>query len=195
MSKASAVMLKGDERTRAGRDWLNWMNQASKLRERFAEWSDDLDPLRYNETASVALMANAAATAGYLVLTEYVEAKRHSTRGRPYKPGRCDLWLADAELGFCWALEFKQNVASRGMRQTTFDGCLRRAYDDARHVDSEQSDLRCGCLVLLPPYDSRTDPELVGHFDKLCAESDDAELAFRLGGGKFGPAWIVLEFV
>lgn len=183
--------LAGDGRTREVKHWTEWLRRVPAIRRKFCRWSDDFDPFHSNEAASVAVLANAAAQAGYLAHTEYVALKRHPTRGRPFRPGRCDLWVADVDNEISWAFEVKQHFAAAKIRQGTFDARLERARRDANQVDRDEADRRAGCLIAVPGHNTVQTQELVAHFDGLCAHAD---VAFRIGGG-VGSIWLAFAFV
>lgn len=184
-------LLAGDGRTREAKHWTEWLRYVPSIRRKFSQWSDDFDPFRFNEAASVAVLANAASKAGYLAHTEYVAVKRHVTRGKPFRNGRCDLWVADVASGASWALEVKQHFAAARIRQETFQQRLERARRDAMSVHRDEADRRVGCLIMVPGVGVTETKPLLEHFDMLCK---DAELAFRLGGGK-GAIWLAFAFV
>jgi hypothetical protein len=190
-SPRSITIIAGDARTREVKQWVNWLKRVPAIRRKFCQWSEDFDPFHSNEAASVAVLAIAAAQAGYLAHTEYVAFKRHSTRGRPFRQGRCDLWVADVENGASWAFEFKQHFAAAKIRQSTFDARLARARLDAKDVTSEEADRRVGCLIVVPSQVTLQTKEIVDHFDSLCAQAD---VSFRIGGG-VGSIWLAFAFV
>lgn len=189
--EGDVTLLIGDGRTREVRLWKDWLEHVPSIRTKFYEFTDGFDPFHSNETASVAVLANAAALAGLLSNTEYVALKRHTTRGRPYKPGRCDLWVADVKSETSWAFEFKQHFGAAGLRETTFETRLDHALKDAKAVDKYEGDRRVGCLILVPNQEEPMNTAQVEHFDRLC---EGAHLAFRIGGG-LGPIWIAFKFV
>ena len=184
------TVLSGDGRTRELKRWLEWLRRVPAIRRKFSKWSDDFDPFHSNEAASVAVLANAASRAGYLAHTEYVAVKRHSTRGRPFRPGRCDLWVADVGNEVSWAFEVKQHFAATGMRQRTFDARLARARKDASQVDPDEADRRVGLLIAVPPQGALQTKKLIQHFDEISASAD---ISFRIGGG-VGAIWLAFSF-
>lgn len=184
-------ILAGKKTTREMKHWVEWLRRVPAIRRKFCRWAEDFDPFHSNEAASVAVLANAAAKAGYLAHTEYVALKRHSTRGRPFRPGRCDLWIADVESEMSWAFEVKQHFAAAKIRQSTFDARLERARRDAKDVDRDEADRRVGCLIVVPRQDTPQTSDLVEHFDGLCGSAD---VAFRIGGG-IGAIWLAFAFV
>jgi hypothetical protein len=187
----SIKTLAGDKRTREVKHWTEWLRNVPKIRQKFCRWTDDFDPFHSNEAASVAVLANAAAKAGYLAHTEYVALKRHPSRGRPFRRGRCDLWIADVESEVSWAFEVKQHFAAAKIRQSTFDARLEWARKDAKDVDRDEADLRVGCLIAVPGQHILQTQDLVEHFDSLCSQAD---VAFRIGGG-VGAIWLAFAFV
>jgi hypothetical protein len=187
----SVKLLAGDRRTREVRHWAEWLRRVPAIRRKFYRWSEDFDPFHSNEAASVAVLANSAAQAGYLAHTEYVALKRHASRGRPFRQGRCDLWVAEVAEEISWAFEVKQHFAAAGLRRGTFEAKLDRAWRDARDVDREEADRRVGCLVTVPRSDVKPDAEFIAHVDELNA---DADAAFRIAG-RMGPVWLTFRIV
>ncbi len=188
----SIITLRGDGRTREVKNWTDWLNRVPAIRQSFCDWAEDFDPFHWNEAASVAVLSNAAAQAGYLAHTEYVVPKRHATRGRPFRRGRCDLWIADPKNETSWAFEVKQHFAAAKIRQATFDKQLDKARIDARAVDSNEADRLVGCLIAVPAQPEKQTEDIVEHFDGLCANAN-ADIAFRIGGG-VGSIWLAFIF-
>lgn len=185
------VALAGDGRTIEFRHWAKWLARVPSIRRDFIRWSEDFDPLRFNEAASVAVLANAASKAGYLAHTEYVAIKRHSTRGRPFRQGRCDLWIANVQEERSWAFEFKQHFCFANARAETLNAKLEIAVRDAVEVHSDEADLRVGCLVVGARDDVNCNERFTGHIDDIMAEMP---LAFRINGG-LGPVWLAFKAV
>lgn len=188
--RSGVTMLAGDLRTREAKHWSAWMGKVPKIRNRFHSWSDDFDPFHFNETSSVAALANAATLAGFVAQTEYVLDKRHTTRGRPWRRGRGDLWIADNDSGCCWVFEAKQHFAATNIREQTFCQHLRRAFEDARGVDRDEADQRVGCLIVAPRMDAKRE-ELGQRIDDYVVSTD---FAFRIDGS-LGPIWICFKLV
>lgn len=184
------TILTGDQRTKEAKHWPTWLGKVPEVRRRFHAWSDDFDPFHYNETSSVAALANAATLAGFVAQTEYVLDKRHTTRGRAWRRGRGDLWLADNQSGCCWVFEAKQHFAATQIRASTFDQHLQRACRDARGIDRDEADQRVGFLIVVPRTDARLD-DLGPRMDELAMRSD---FAFRIDGA-LGPIWLALNIV
>ena len=192
MSDSQGIkVLTGDKRTKEMKHWTQWFRQVPAIRRKFRLWTEDFDPFHSNEAASVAVLANAAAKAGYLAHTEYVALKHHASQGRPFRPGRCDLWIADVESERSWAFEVKQHFAATNTRQSTFDARLERARKDAKDLDRDEADLRVGCLIAVPRLNLQQTPQIVQHFDGLYSQAD---VAFRIGGG-VGSIWLAFAFV
>lgn len=187
----SVKLLVGDRRTREVKHWTEWFRRVPAIRRKFCRWSQDFDPFHSNEAASVAVLANAAAQAGYLAHTEYVALKRHASRGRPFRQGRCDLWVAEVAEEISWAFEVKQQFAAAGLRRGTFEAKLDRASKDAREVDRNEADRRVGCLVTVPRSDVKPSEEFIAHVDELNADGD---VAFRIAG-RMGPVWLTFRIV
>ena len=187
----SVHILTGDARTRELKHWTTWLRRVPAIRRKFCRWAEDFDPFHSNEAASVAVLANAAAQAGYLAHTEYVALKRHTTRGRPFRQGRCDLWIADVDCEISWAFEVKQHFAAARIKQSTFNARLQRAHNDAKQLDYSEADRRVGCLIAVPGQSTLHSRDLIEHFDEL---SRSADVAFRIGGGT-GAIWLAFSFV
>lgn len=169
-----------------------WFAQVLALRLRFfASVSAGFDPLRLNETASVGLLAAAAARAGLLTITDYVSYKQRHDRRLAYQCGRCDLWVADPQLGLSWAFEFKQYVYGASTRAETIAGQLVRACDDARRIAALEAHRRFGGLIMAGPLscDERRECEL-----RLLELGCRSSFACRLWGGP-APIWVFLEAV
>lgn len=190
IDSGNVELLVGDGRTREVKRWADWLQHVPTIRQRFIEWSDDFDPFHFNEAASVAVLANAASKADFLAHTEYAALKRHPSRGRPFRNGRCDLWLADPQAGLSWAFEVKQLFAAPKVREGTFWKSLERAYADAKSVDRDEADRRVGCLIMVP-RNKEDEQSFSSHFDALCSEAD---LAYRIGGGRCA-IWLAFNFV
>jgi hypothetical protein len=161
------------------------------IRRRFIRWSDDIDPLHFNEAASVAALANAASRAGYLALTEYVADKRHTARGRPFRRGRCDLWIASVQDDRSWAFEVKQHFCFARVRAETIRASLKRALKDAREVDKGEADIRVGCLLVGPRTVVVCTSDFIKQMDAIMRTMP---IAFRINGG-CSPVWIAFELV
>lgn len=185
------VILSGDGRTRKFQLLEKTLKEIPRVRKRFLASLYRFDPLWVNETASVGVLANAASTAGYLALTEYLLRKRDRSRGRPYRSGRCDLWIADPKREFCCAFEFKQYFAPPGIRQGTFEQKLTRAQNDAKRLPEGEGDHRLGGLILVPDEPGTFSPAAIEHIDSLCATSD---ISFRVGQ-PHGPVWFAFREV
>ncbi|WP_417612110.1 hypothetical protein [Parasphingorhabdus sp.] len=190
MALGKVTMIVGDRRTLEAKHWSKWFGKISIIRQRFCDWSDDFDPFHFNETSSVAALANAATLAGFVSQTEYILDKRHSTRGRPWRRGRGDLWIADNESEFCWVFEAKQHFAATGIREDTFDKHLRLAMTDAEAIDREEADRRFGCLIVVPS--AKANHEILSERMDHLAKS--ADFAFRLDGNS-GPIWLAFSLV
>lgn len=185
------IGLSGDGRGVEFRQWSHWLARVPAIRRSFIRWSEDFDPLRFNEAASVALLANAASKAGYLALTEYVAFKRRKVRGRPFRQGRCDLWVADSKNERSWAFEFKQHFCFGNVRADTIHQKLDAAVRDADEVDKNEGDKRFGCLILGARNDIRPTRSFIERVDGVMAEMP---MAFRINGG-CGPAWLAFKEV
>jgi hypothetical protein len=75
MAKPAAKLLKGKTNTLEFAVWSKWLNAAASLTGRYVGQLEDDDPFAYNETASVSVLAAAAACAGFVGLAEFSTAK------------------------------------------------------------------------------------------------------------------------
>lgn len=186
MSAAQVKALTGDKRRREAALWKAWMDEIPGIRREFNDWLPDMDPFGYNEAATAGMLANAASKAGLLSLTEYVMTKRHSTRGRPFRRGRGDLWLGDSASQVCWGFEFKQRRARPGLREDTFDGYLELCRSDACALHDDEADWKVGGLVLLG---KDFDTAAIDRIDSYCSHAD---FSYRIGG--LFPVWLCFVF-
>ncbi len=188
------TQIAGDGRMREARLWRDWLGQVPEIRDKNLSFAraagiEEFDPFYFNETSSVALLGNAAALAGFLVSTEYRAVKRGSGRGRPYRNGRVDLWLADLASVTSWAIEAKQHWAAPGMRKTTYDQWMEKAATDARSLHVQEADKGVGCVIIVPQEPvSPADTEETC-YDEYCR---DADFSYRVGGG-LGVVWIAFK--
>lgn len=102
---AGAVCRKGRRSTLEHKAWSKWLDAADALTKRYCRAMEEDDPFAYNETASVSVLAAAAACAGYVGLADF-STRKASRKNRAHGPGRSDFWM-QAE-GRSWAFEFKQ---------------------------------------------------------------------------------------
>jgi hypothetical protein len=168
-----------------------WFHQVCRIRERFALcMSANFDPLCSNETASVGFLAAAASRSGLLTLTDYVSVKRGGGWGAPYRPGRCDLWVADPDRELSWAFEFKQGLFGRGTRLATIGRLLDQACFDAGRVDRFEADHRYGGLIVaVQDSGSLTEANIC-----LAQLAPRTSYCCRLGGSQM-PVWVFLARV
>jgi hypothetical protein len=96
----------GSSRRVEANAWQKWLEEAAKLIERF-DCDETDDPFAYNETASVSLLASAAARIDALALAEFSVTKRGRLDGRRRSNGRADFWMRMPK-GRAWSFEFKQ---------------------------------------------------------------------------------------
>jgi hypothetical protein len=122
--------------------WQPWVDAAAGLCERWADFEDD--PFSYNETASVSLLASAAAKVGYLGLAEYVTSKRSSSDLRRKVNGRSDYWMSAEHRS--WLFEFKQTFP-RGVPKIRHREKLRAAVACAV-ATSTTEDRKVGGLII-----------------------------------------------
>lgn len=186
--------LKGAREFNEARLWKKWIAQIPEIRSAFQQYMTGWDPLHLNELASVGVLVNAASQAGFLSLMEYVAYKRAPTRGRPFRSGRCDLWIADSKKNVSWAFELKQYFAKSGTRSSTFKKKMEAAIRDSKNVDKNEATKRVACLIIVPDEDAMQGAEMERRFDDLCKLCDDVHLAFRVGGG-LGAVWFAFSFV
>ncbi len=99
------IFLRGHRRSAEYRAWSPWLHAVADLVARFDVEHDD-DPLAYNETASVSLLAAGAARAGHLGIAEFGTVKGDKADGRRPANGRCDFWMGSKTKA--WGFEFKQ---------------------------------------------------------------------------------------
>lgn len=178
--------LKVDQRRREAELWRPWLNRVPRIRRQFADVIEGDDPLLYNETASVSVLAGAATRAGYLALAEYSSEKRGAGRGRPYRKGRCDLWISTPIAERSWSFEVKQLFCRDGVRKATLESALEQACNDARAVDAFEADQRYGALLFTAAEGCRLYP------DKVIERMPDATFVVCFEG-KLQPAWLVLR--
>lgn len=188
------TQIAGDGRMREARLWRDWLGQVPKIRDKYLSFAqaagfEEFDPFYFNETSSVALLGNAAAVGGFLVNTEYSTVKRGSGRGRPYRGGRVDLWLADRASVTSWAIEAKQHWAAPGMRKATYDQWMEKAATDAKALDAYEADKSVGCVIIVP-----REPVSPADTEKTCYDEHcrDADFSYRVGGG-LGVVWIAFK--
>jgi len=182
------IWIKGDARRSEASSWANWLGKVPHIRRQFAKAIDD-DPLLYNETASVGVLASAASRAGMLALAEYSAVKRGDGRGRPHRHGRCDLWLCDTAIDVSWAFEFKQIFCAPDPRRGTIAAALERACADARRVHPLEAD-RCFGALLVSAYEGLSLSSSA--VERIEAVAEDATFACKLGGGQL-PVYLILR--
>ena len=89
MSEIKATYLKGNRAKTEFRTWSKWLDAAALLADRFSRQVGDDDPFAYNETASVSVLAAAAACAGFVGLAEFSTDKAAAKgKGRSSRPKR-----------------------------------------------------------------------------------------------------------
>lgn len=152
----------------------------------------DDDPLFYNETASVGVLAGAATRAGLLALAEYKATKRGSGRGRPHKYGRCDLWISDPESSFSWAFEFKQRFCTANVREQTIASVMKRACRDAGKVHPLEADRCFGALLISARAGETLLTDAAARIESAAKKST---FACRLVGGSESPVYLLLQEV
>lgn len=187
---AAMEWLCGDRRTREAILWKRWLELVPRIRKEFHAAIDD-DPLFYNETASVGVLAAAASRAGLLALSEYAATKRGAGRGRPHRDGRCDLWIATPDTRRSWSFEFKQCFCSSEPRSTTIAARLDRACADAWDVHPLEADLRFGGLLISACEGQALSEKAV---KRIRSVAESATYACRFDGG-LGQVFLILRQV
>ena len=136
--------------TREFKAWSRWMEAVADLSGRYARHVTNDDPFAYNETASVSVLAAAAACAGYVGLAEFSTAKTREGQHEPAH-GRSDFWMK-AE-GRSWAFEFKQwtGTTPASKRLISF---MRKAEVCARQIAKGDADRSVAGLII-PLYHIR----------------------------------------
>ncbi|WP_448140402.1 hypothetical protein [Sphingopyxis fribergensis] len=180
--------IKNNGRRRETDIWGRWLGHVPSIRRAFAKMIDD-DPLLYNETASVGVLASAASRARLLALPEYIAVKRGNGRGRPHKNGRCDLWLGDPVSHKSWAFEFKQIFCPANPRTGTIAAALDRAMDDIHKVHPLEADRRFGGLFV-SGYEHCVLSD--GAIERIEALAKSACFACRFEGGA-QPVYLILK--
>lgn len=111
MINASSIsILKSNKKLTRHKKWKLWLEKTAELRDRYRDAEDEDDPLGYNETASVSIMASAAFACGGYALAEYVSQKRNKEDLRYKGHGRDDLYAVIGNEG--WVFEYKQFFCS-----------------------------------------------------------------------------------
>ena len=127
--------------------WKLWLEKTAELRDRYKCAEDGDDPLGYNETASVSVMASAAYACGGYALAEYVSQKRTKEDLRRKGHGRDDLYAVIE--GDWWVFEYKQLFCTS---KTSLCKKLKDKFDEAcvcaKRTDSLETRER-GVAVLI----------------------------------------------
>lgn len=173
---AGLVDLKGDRRTAAYKAWRPWLEAAARLVKRFDDELDD-DPFAYNETASVSLLASAAAQVGYLGLAEFGVTKGHRHNRRLTVDGRCDFWMAGETT--TWGFEFKQRSPTDRLTPSIPLRGMEEAMEAARCLRHDEADERVGGLIV-PLYWIEDEADLVDACAALTAFAKHCEFAWRI---------------
>jgi hypothetical protein len=148
MAKVGATRLVGGTTALESRRWHTWLSQAARLAHRFKAPGED--PFVYNETASVSVLAAAAAMAGMFGIADYASVKRTPNDRRRAVPGRVDLWLWCEERS--WTIEFKQYAPKeRVPTENALAKLLSSATRDAECVSASDAHARAGGLIV-PPF-------------------------------------------
>jgi hypothetical protein len=173
MTRAHLTSLCGDGRTTEHREWSRWLKAAAALVARFDDELED-DPFAYNETASVSLLAAAAAKAGYLGLAEFSVIKGHKEDRRRAADGRCDFWMAGETK--TWAFEFKQ-TAPELINESIWRRTMESASHCARCLRASEADERvAGLIVSLYWHEEEDLPQARSMLQEIAAQCDFAWL-------------------
>lgn len=86
--------------------WRQWLISVAKLRKKYLDNEEGVDPFDFNEAASVSIMASAAYDCGGYALAEYISEKRHKLDRKLKSNGRDDLYVVLNDEG--WVFECKQ---------------------------------------------------------------------------------------
>lgn len=153
MAITKVSFICGDKRTAEFKIWSKWLSGAGVLLDRYVDCVDDDDPFAYNETASVAFLASAAALAGHCALAEYSVTKIDAAKADKRKlqdrerHGRGDLWL-HAE-GQYWAFEFKQrNSVGVSRADGRLGSLFKKAVNCAKKVKRKQEGTPVAGLIV-----------------------------------------------
>ncbi|MEC5293006.1 hypothetical protein VSX64_20280 [Aurantimonas sp. C2-6-R+9] len=125
------------------------MSQAAKLADRFSRELDGDDPFAYNETASVSVLASAAACSGFLALAEFATTKRAARDRRQKARGRSDFWMMGD--GRAWAFEFKQ-ITGGGITSRRLDRKMTAAIDCAKSIHERDANMAVAGLIVSLSY-------------------------------------------
>jgi hypothetical protein len=180
--------IRSDERRHEAAVWAKWFGRIPRIRNDFFEAIED-DPLLYNETASVGVLACAASRSGLLALAEYSAIKRGTGRGRPHGNGRCDLWVAEPGAEFSWAFEFKQLFCPSNPRTKTIAAALTLACKDVDKIHPLEAKRRFGGLLVSAREGCTLSEPAIG---RIVAVAQSATFACRLDGGKT-PVYLILQ--
>jgi hypothetical protein len=152
-------------------DWETWLKSADQLYKRFVERLDGDSPFDYHEVASVGFLANAAAMAGYLPMSEYDVFKRGKSDKRVKEPGRADLWFDAGNQ--CYSFEFKRT--RRPVTPAYLEARLDYAYEDIECVHKDEYHYAAACLVTVA-----RDKKRIGVCEDF-AQSPEVDFAYQIG--------------
>jgi hypothetical protein len=183
--------LNTDERTLEHRLWGAWFGTVCTIRAEFSDLQEDDDPLFYNETASVGVLASAASRSGMVALAEYSSVKRSASRGRRHRTGRCDLWVQDPRSSRAWSFEMKQCFCSASSRELGLTTKLSQACRDADAVPAFQADRRFGGLIISGDGLKPLSAKAVVNIEAVARR---ATYACSLGKGK-AEVWLIFDDV
>lgn len=144
MARTNLHCLQGDKRTIEYRDWTVWLTALGTLVTRFDDEVED-DALAYNETASVSMLAGAAALVGYLGIAEFYTKKGHRDDRRFAADGRCDFWMASDARS--WGFEFKQRTPVR-LTPAIPLRAMEAAHECARSLRKTEANQRVAGLIV-----------------------------------------------
>ncbi len=140
-------LIKSDLELSHHKKWKLWLDKTAEIRDRYKHAEDGDDPLGYNETASVSVMASAAYACGGYALAEYVSQKRTKEDRRRKGHGRDDLYAVIE--GDWWVFEYKQLFCTtKNNLYEKLNDKFDEACDCAKQTDSLETRER-GVAVLI----------------------------------------------
>ena len=175
----SLTCLKADKRAVAYRDWNGWLEQSSKLHDRFLD-EIGISPFDANEQSSVGLFAAASAMAGHLPLLEYGIRKKDRDDRRKRCNGRADLWIDFPAR--CYSFEFKRAwyaATLKNLRAT-----LTVVRGDIGCVGDEEHDVAAACMIAYVRDAHRK------HTYEAFAEDKQVHFAYHIGPADAGGAYL-----
>lgn len=181
----ACTLVLSDARTLEHRVWPSWLREVGRSRLEFDRFTGT-DPLS-NETASVAVLAAAAARAGLLTSAEYACGKHQQDRRRHLRNGRADLWVGSPGHRFAWAFEAKQVHCRPGVRLDTLEKAMDRAVRDADDLDGWEADRFYGLLIAT----FAENEDCARAEERLTLLAGSCWFAWRCDGRR--PAWLLFR--